>query len=112
MISAALTLRLTHMLIHAIGRPEIADYVSKVILIYTILIFIRIIISWIPRIPYNRTLQSVLQFIHDITEPYLKIFRRLLPPLGGSKFAIDLSPMIGLLVLVIVGPLVVSAIAG
>ena len=76
------------------------------------MILIRVLLSWIPRIPYNRTLSALLQFVHDVTEPYLGLFRRLIPPVGGSGFGIDLSPLIGLIVLQIVGRLVVQAIAG
>ena len=49
-------------------------------LVYLVLIFIRIILSWIPRIPYNRWLNAVLKFVTDVTDPYLNLFRRFLPP--------------------------------
>lgn len=96
----------------AVDRVNIAEYINTFIWIYTALIFIRILLSWITRIPYNRVLNALLQFVHDVTEPYLRIFRRFIPPLGGENLAIDLSPLIGLLVLQLVGRLVVSAVAG
>lgn len=95
----------------AVSRVDLADYLRTLIWIYTIMIFIRIIISWIPRIPYNRALHAILQFINDITEPYLRIFRRILPPIG-ERFAIDLSPLIALLVLIIVRAYIPPLIAG
>lgn len=95
----------------AVSRVDLADYFDKLVWIYTILIFIRIIISWIPRIPYNRALHAMLQFINDITEPYLRIFRRLLPPIG-DRFALDLSPLVALLVLIIIRAFITPLIAG
>ena len=68
----------------ALTRDDIADYVSAVFLVYLILIFARILLSWIPRIPYNPYLRAVVDFIHQVTDPYLNLFRRVLPPVGGA----------------------------
>lgn len=97
-------------LLAAIGRPEIADYVNALFLVYLILIFARILLSWIPRIPYNPMLSAVIGFIHQVTDPYLRLFRRIIPPLGGGGFALDLSPIIGILVLIIGQSIIVGAI--
>ena len=45
--------------------------------------------------PYNRWLRAVLDFVTETTDPYLNLFRRFLPPIGGGGFALDLSPMVG-----------------
>jgi YggT family protein len=92
----------------AIGREEIADYVSALFLVYLILIFARIVLSFVPRIPYNPTLRAVIGFIHEVTDPYLNLFRRVIPPIGP----LDLSPILAILVLSIVRALVVGAIEG
>lgn len=94
----------------AIGRAEIADYVNALFLVYTILIFARILLSWIPRIPYNPILSAVIGFIHEVTDPYLRLFRRIIPPLGGGGFALDLSPIIAIIVLIIAQSIIVGAI--
>ena len=94
----------------AIDRADVADYVSALFLVYLILIFARILLSWIPRMPYNPILSSVVNFIHEVTDPYLNLFRRVLPPVGGGGFALDLSPMIATFVLIIVWQIVVGAI--
>ena len=94
----------------AIGRQDIADYVDALFLVYMILIFARILLSWIPRIPYNPALSAVINFINEVTNPYLRIFRRIIPPLGGGGFALDLSPIIAIFVLIIVRSIVVGAI--
>ena len=98
--------------IAAIGRADIADYVNALFLVYMILIFVRILLSWIPRIPYNPTLSAVINFIHEVTDPYLNIFRRILPPVGGGGFALDLSPIVAIIVLMIVQSIVVGLIRG
>lgn len=96
----------------ALTRGDIADYVSALFLVYVILIFIRIVASFIPRMPYRPWLKAILDFIHEVTNPYLNFFRRFLPPLGGGGFALDLSPMVGLFVLFIAEAIVVSLIRG
>jgi YggT family protein len=96
----------------AIGRSTVADYVEALLIVYFILIFIRILISWVPRMPYNRTLRAVLTFVEEVTDPYLNLFRRVIPPLGGKGFALDLSPMLAMIVLFVVGGIVVGAIRG
>jgi YggT family protein len=94
----------------AIGREEIANYVNALFLVYMILIFARILLSWIPRIPYNPALSAVIGFIQDVTDPYLRLFRRIIPPLGGGGFALDLSPIIAIFVLIIARSIIVGAI--
>jgi YggT family protein len=96
----------------AIGRDTVADYVQAVFIVYFILIFIRILISWVPRMPYNRTLHAVLGFVEEVTDPYLNFFRRFIPPIGGGGFALDLSPMLAMILLYFVGWIVVGAIRG
>jgi uncharacterized protein YggT (Ycf19 family) len=97
----------------ALNRGDVADYVSALITVYIILIFARIVISFVPRMPYRPWLRSVLDFITETTDPYLGFYRRILPPIGrGGGFALDLSPMIGIIVLLLVGGLVVGLIRG
>jgi YggT family protein len=94
----------------ALGRQEIANYVNALFLVYMIIIFARILLSWIPRIPYNPLLSAVIGFIKDVTDPYLRLFRRIIPPLGGGGFALDLSPIIAIFVLIIARSIIVGAI--
>ena len=100
------------MILGAIGREEIADYVSALFLVYLVLIFIRVLLSWIPRMPYNRYLRAAVRFVEETTDPYLNVFRRLIPPLGGRGLALDISPILAIIVLIIVQGIVVSAIRG
>ena len=92
----------------AIGREDIADYVSALFLVYLILIFARIVLSFFPRLPYNPTLRTVVGFIHEVTDPYLNLFRRFIPPIGP----LDLSPILAIFLLYIAQALVVGAIEG
>ena len=69
------------------------DFVVIFIYVYLLVIFAYIITSFV-RLPYS--LSSVQKFLYDVCEPYLRLFRRILPPLGP----VDLSPMIGVLVLI------------
>jgi YggT family protein len=96
----------------AVGREEIADYVNALFLVYLILIFVRILLSWIPRIPYNPVLSAVISFVQEVTDPYLRLFRRFLPPVGGGGFALDLSPIVATIVLIIARGIIVGLIRG
>ena len=96
----------------ALTRQDVADYVGALFLVYIILILIRVLISWIPRIPYNPTLRAVLDFVSQTTDPYLNLFRRILPPIGGGGFGLDLSPMVGIIVLYVLRALAVGLISG
>jgi YggT family protein len=96
----------------ALNRGDFADYVSALFVVYTILIFIRIVASFVPRMPYNPYLRAVLDFCHEVTDPYLNFFRRFLRPVGGGGFALDLSPMVALIVLFVAQALIVSLIRG
>ena len=96
----------------ALNRGDVADYVSALFVVYVILIFARIVISFVPRMPYRPWLRAVLDFITETTDPYLNFFRRFLPPIGGGGFALDLSPMIGLIVLFVAQAVVVGLIRG
>jgi YggT family protein len=91
-------------------KSDIADFVSALFLVYIVLIFIRVLLSWIPRIPYHPVLRAVLDFVHQTTDPYLNLFRRILPPVGAGGMAIDLSPIIAVVVLFVLQAVVVGAI--
>ena len=94
----------------AITRGDVADYLNTLLLVYLILIFIRILMSWIPRMPYNRYLAAFLKFVSDVTDPYLNLFRRILPPVRMGPGALDLSPIVATFVLIIVSSIVVGLI--
>ena len=80
----------------AITRAE--TFVNVFVSVYSFLILLHIVASWL-RLPYSPWLNRIQRFLYDVSEPYLRIFRRLLPSFGP----LDLSPMIGIIVLVIFG---------
>jgi len=96
----------------ALTRGDVADYVNAIFIVYIILIFARILISFLPRVPYNRPLRAVLDFVTETTDPYLNFFRRFMPPIGGGGFALDLSPMIGIILLFVLQAVLVGIIDG
>lgn len=96
----------------ALTRFDVANYVGALFLVYIILVLLNVLISWVPRMPYNRALRATLDFIKETTDPYLNLFRRFLPPVGGGGMALDLSPMIGTILLFVLRGLVVGLIEG
>ena len=97
----------------ALTRDDVAEYVSALFLVYLVLILINVLLSWVPRMPYNRALHAVVDFVTETTNPYINLLRRILPPIGGGGgFALDLSPIIAIIVLMIVRAVVVGLISG
>lgn len=96
----------------AVTRSDVAAYVDALFTVYIVLIFGRILISWIPRLPTSGIGGSVIDFLRQTTDPYLNLFRRFLPPVGGRGLALDLSPIIGVVVLLILQGVVTGLIAG
>jgi uncharacterized protein YggT (Ycf19 family) len=78
-------------------------FVDVFIWVYTLLLFAYILTSWI-RLPYSPWLNRVQRFLYDVCDPYLRIFRRILPPLGP----LDLSPIVAIFVLFILRNVLVS----
>ena len=99
----------------AIDRIDVANYVDALFDVFVILIIMRIILGWVQMfrpIPYIIPLRATIGFVEESVDPYLNIFRRVIPPIGGPGMGIDLSPMIGIILLFIVQGLVVGAIEG
>ena len=71
-------------------------FIDDFIWVYILLIFVYVLSSWV-RLPYSPWLRRIQDFLRDVCEPYLRLFRRLLPSFGPF----DLSPVVGVLVLVI-----------
>ena len=100
----------------AIDRNDIAQYVDSLFFVYIIMIFARIVLSWIitfrGSIPYNPVLRAVTGFVEQSVDPFLNLFRRFLPQIGGSRMALDLSPIVAVIVLSILQSIVVGLING
>jgi YggT family protein len=99
-------------LVLASTRTDIAGYVSALVTVYILLIFVYLLLNMIfslgVRPPYNRWSDAILTFLRDVSEPYLRLFRRFIPPIG----MFDFSPIVAILVLWIVGSFVAGAIHG
>jgi uncharacterized protein YggT (Ycf19 family) len=97
-------------MILASARTQIADYLSTVIYIYTLLIILFIVIQLLfaagLRPPYSRTLDAVLAFLRDVCEPFLRIFRRVIPSFGGFDF----SPILAIFTLAILNGIIVQGL--
>jgi YggT family protein len=94
----------------ASARVEVANYLSTLIYVYTLLILLYIVVQWMfafgLRPPYSRASDAVLTFLREICEPFLRIFRRVIPSFG----AFDFSPIVAILVLGLVNRVVVGGL--
>ena len=96
----------------AITRNDIADYVNALFYVYILIIFVYLLSNLMfgmgLRPPYSRFLDAVLGFLRDVSEPYLRIFRRFIPTMG----MFDFSPVLAILVLYILRAVITSLITG
>jgi uncharacterized protein YggT (Ycf19 family) len=82
---------------------SIETFVQVFIYVYILLIVAYILTSWL-RLPYSPTLNRIQRFLYDVCEPYLRLFRRLIPAVGP----LDLSPMVGIIVLFVLQQVVAA----
>ncbi len=76
--------------------------VVSFISIYLLLLFVRVILTWFPNIDWYR---QPFVALSQVTDPYLNLFRNILPPLGGMDF----SPMLAFLALSLLQRAIASA---
>jgi uncharacterized protein YggT (Ycf19 family) len=97
-------------MILASTRTDVADFLSTVIYVYTLLIIVFIVVQLLfaagLRPPYSRALDAVLSFLREVVEPYLRIFRRFIPSFGGFDF----SPILAIFALAILNTIVVQGV--
>lgn len=100
------------MLVVALSRFDVADFVSALILVYTLLVIAYVLqqlfFGFGGRLPYARWSSATIGFLDDTVGPYLALFRRFIPQIGP----LDLSPMVGILVLQFGGSIIVNLIRG
>jgi YggT family protein len=96
----------------ALTRADVAGYVDALFYVYILIIFVYILTNLLfgfgMRIPYSRWSDAVLNFLRDVSEPYLRLFRRFIPAVG----MFDFSPMIAIFVLYILRTVITSLITG
>lgn len=103
---------MSELVVFATTRDRIAAFVGAFFTVYIILIFIRILMSWLPRIPYYRALDLFLRWVTEVTDPWLNLFRRFIPPVNLGGAGLDLSPMVATIVLILIARIVVPIIQG
>ena len=93
-------------------RSEIADFLESLIFVYVLIIIAYIVtnlnFSFGVRVPYNRVVSAVLDFLRDVSEPYLRVFRRLPLRIGP----LDLTPIVAILALQIGGGIIIGIVRG
>ena len=100
------------MTVAAITKHDVADYLSTLINVYVAVdhrlhrhdadLLVR------RPSPLQPLANAILSFLRDVSEPYLRIFRRFIPPIGP----LDISPIVAILVLQIGGGIIVGLIRG
>lgn len=92
------------------ARAQIADFLGALLFVYTLCILGYIITQFVfafgARVPYSRPLNGLMNFLRDVSEPYLRIFR----PLPLRFGPIDFTPIVALFVLRLVGGLVIGLV--
>jgi YggT family protein len=76
------------------AASSLNTFIDVFIYVYVLLIFVYVLTSWV-RLPYSTWVRRISDFLRDVCEPYLRICRRILPPLGP----LDLSPVVAIFAL-------------
>jgi uncharacterized protein YggT (Ycf19 family) len=84
---------------------SVEHFVDVFVYVYIFLIFVYILTSWI-RLPYSPWLNRIQRFLYDVCDPYLALFRRIIPPLGP----LDLSPIVAIFVLIFLDRVVIAVL--
>ena len=79
------------------------NFIWAFTVVYTLVLFAYILTSWV-RMPYSPWLNRIQRFLYDVSEPYLRLFRRVLPSMGP----LDLSPLIATVALWIVANVLIG----
>jgi YggT family protein len=82
---------------------DVAGFARVFVTVYSLLILAYIITSWV-RLPYSTWLNRIQRFLYDVCDPYLRLWRRILPTFGP----LDLSPVIGVAFLYILLRIILS----
>ncbi len=100
------------MLILGTVRDDAADFLAALLFVYSLLIVVYVLTSLLfaigVRLPYARWSDAILNFLREVCEPYLRPFRRFIPMIGP----IDISPIVAIFVLQIVGGILVELVRG
>ena len=92
------------------ARREIAEFLSALLSVYILCIIGWVVISFVLalglRLPWSRPVNAVLDFLRDVSDPLLRVFRRL----GLQIGPLDLSPIVAIIVLQLVGRLIIGVI--
>ena len=89
--------------------PNLGSVVSFLFQIYSFLILIRVLLSWVNTNPYQSRMEHpAIRILYQLTDPVLKPLQRLIPPVGGT---VDISPIVALIVLEIVRRIVVGLLS-
>ncbi len=82
----------------------LANSLSTFVQIYILLLIIRVLLTWFPNLDWY---SAPLLWLAQMSDPYLNLFRRLIPPLGG----IDISPMLAIFALQLVAQPLLDVLA-
>jgi YggT family protein len=87
------------------AENALLNILCVVLTVYTILLFVRVIISWATmfglRPPYSGPLRTILDLLEDVTEPVLRPLRALIPPIRAGGVGLDLSIIIAFVILAV-----------
>ena len=79
------------------------ELLLRILNIYILILFIRVIISWIRPNPYH----PFVRLVYQVTEPVLEPIRRVIPPIG---MGLDISPVVAFILISIIKRIIISTL--
>lgn len=92
------------------GQLSLSGILAALFQVYWWLLIVRIILSWVPVRPRNELLAGLIDMVHSLTDPYLDMFRKILPMADMGGVGIDFSPIIAFIVFQVVSGLVLRVL--
>ena len=83
----------------------LANFIDSLVWMYTLIILVAVVLTWV-RLPHWPVVARIRDVVDGLTAPYLRVFRRFVPPFGG----LDVSPMLALIALQFAGGAAATAV--
>lgn len=91
-------------------KAVLIPIISIIFQVYYWMIIARILLSWVPQLADVEMLKPIVAFIFEVTDPFLNIFRRMIPKMALGGMGVDFSPFIAIITLILLERIVMQVL--